>query len=263
VTSAASGEEGGSQAERAVGLDEVVARLASGYRSVGEMVYEVIKEAIVSRTFAPGERLRQETLAEAIGVSRVPVRSALLRLNAEGLVSFNPRKGAVVSSLSVANVREIYKLRGLLEPYALRKSMATMTAGRVERLRELAAAVDQGREGRDFLDVRVAFYRELYDASGNPQLVELIEALRGNLGRYLLGWRVHSVTTDSHGDLIDHIARADVDKAERWLHSHLEDVGRGIERMLAEADPQATADKSRRRPPTAISSLPPPAHHHG
>lgn len=149
----------------------------------------------------------------------------------------------MVNSLTAANVREIYEL---LEPYALHKSMATMTAARVERLREPAGAVDQGREGRGFLDVRIAFYRELYNAGSNPQLVELIEALRSDPGRYLLGWRVHSITKDGHGSLIDHIARADADDAERWPRSHLEGRQAGRRTHCGGPYPQATG--SGRRP---------------
>ncbi|GMA96815.1 hypothetical protein GCM10025881_36390 [Pseudolysinimonas kribbensis] len=81
-----------------VHLEEVAARLTNGYKTIGEMVYEVIRESIVSGAFAPGERLRQEAIATAIGVSRIPVRSALMQLESEGLVDFHPRRGAVVRS---------------------------------------------------------------------------------------------------------------------------------------------------------------------
>src|SRR5690348_7488229 len=102
----------------------VVDHLASGYKTVGQMVYAVVREAITTGAFAPGEWLRQESLAEAIGVSRIPVRTALFQLEKEGLVTFHPHRGARVRTLTPAQIDEIYRLRLLLESHALRLSMA-------------------------------------------------------------------------------------------------------------------------------------------
>jgi DNA-binding GntR family transcriptional regulator len=228
-------------------LEAVVARLASGYRSIGDMVYEVLRESILSGAFTPGERLRQEALATAIGVSRLPVRAALVRLDAEGLVEFHPRRGAVVQTLSHEEITEIYELRDLLETYALRKSMARMTADRVALLRELADRLDDEAEGDPFVDMRVRFYRVLYDADGSPKLAELIEGLRSSVGRYLLGYRVSGSggRRGHHGRLVDYVAKGDVDGAQRWLRKHLREVSAGVDQLLfGDVQPEAPA-KSR------------------
>jgi DNA-binding GntR family transcriptional regulator len=219
-------------------LEEVVARLSSGYRSIGDMVYEVLREAVLSGTFAPGERLRQEALATAIGVSRLPVRSALIQLDTEGLIDFHPRRGAVVKTLTHAQVKEIFELRDLLEPHALRKSMARMTTERVVRLRHHADLLDAEDEGASFVDMRVSFYRELYDAEHNPRLVEMIEALRKSLGQYLLAINISGRRGDhaAHHELVEHVARGDVDAAEKWLRKHLQAVAEGIEQTIPEDD---------------------------
>jgi DNA-binding GntR family transcriptional regulator len=225
--------EPGEPAASRASLEGVVARLAGGYRSIGDMVYDVLREAILSGAFSPGEWLRQEALATAIGVSRLPVRAALVRLDAEGLVEFHPRRGAVVQTLSHSEITEIYELRTLLETYALRKSMATMTPQRVTRLRELATQLDAEAEGDPFLDKRVLFYRELYDAGNAPHLTELIEGLRSSVGRYLLGWRVsHGPGHGTHSRLVDLVANGDADGAERWLREHLKDVSAGVDHLL-------------------------------
>src|SRR5689334_2327518 len=93
------------------GFSEVVSQYAGSYKTIGEMVYGVLRESIVTGAFAPGEWLRQEALAEAIGVSRIPVRTALLQLEAEGLVNFHPHRGARVRTLSTSQIDEIYRLR--------------------------------------------------------------------------------------------------------------------------------------------------------
>jgi DNA-binding GntR family transcriptional regulator len=224
---------------------EVVTQFASGYKTIGEMVYGVLREAILTGAFAPGEWLRQEALAEAIGVSRIPVRTALLQLEAEGLVNFHPHRGARVRTLSTAQIDEIYRLRMLLEPYALRLSMARMTPERVERLRSLAGTLDAGEEGDDLIETRMLFYREAYDAVHNPLLVEIIEELRGHVGRYLLSFRVAHDHAGGHADLVDHIAAGDLTAAESWLRMHLDEVRRSIQSLLA--DDEASTD-GRREP---------------
>jgi DNA-binding transcriptional regulator YhcF (GntR family) len=128
-----------SDSARDNGLAAIVAGLDTRYRTLGEMVYEVIKEAILTGALRPGQRLRQEALAETLDVSRIPVRSALMQLEREGLVSFRAGRGAVVRTLSAGQVREIYELRELLEAHAVRKVMASMTPERLARLGDLAA----------------------------------------------------------------------------------------------------------------------------
>lgn len=214
-------------------FEAVVSRLASGYRSIGDMVYEVLREAILSGAFEPGEHLRQEALATAIGVSRLPVRAALLKLDAEGLVEFSPHRGAVVQTLSHTEIAEIYELRDLLETHALRKSMQRMTPDRVARLRDLAAQLDAEAEGDPFLEIRVRFYRELYDAENAPRLIDLIEGLRSSVGRYLLGRRVSDGSGHGHHyKLVEHVATGDVNKAEAWLREHLREVSAGVDHIL-------------------------------
>lgn len=224
-------------AEKSSRFAEVVDRLAGGYKTISEMVYEVVKEAIVSGTFAPGEWLRQEWIAGAIGVSRIPVRTALVQLESEGLVELHPHRGARVRTLTSAQINEIFRLRALLEVYALRRSMAHMTPSRVAELKVLAQQLDAQPEGTQFLDARVRFYRELYDARDNPLLAQLIEELRGHLGRYLLGIRLdHHHEHHQHAELVAFVASGDVAGAETWLHAHLEGVRKGIESLALDGE---------------------------
>jgi DNA-binding GntR family transcriptional regulator len=215
---------------------EVVDQLAGGYKTIGQMVYAVLREAILSGAFAPGEWLRQESLAAAIGVSRIPVRTALLQLESEGLVNFHPHRGARVRTLSPAQINEIYRLRTLLESYALRLSMTKMTPTRLQSLRNLAVRLDEQPEGGQFLDVRVQFYRELYDAENNPLLVEMIEELRSHVGRYLLSFRFDGQHHNRHVDLVNHVASGDLTGAEAWLYSHLEAVRAGIQELATDEE---------------------------
>ena len=202
-------------------LQALAARRTKGYQSVGAMVYGILREAIMDGTLKPGRKLRQEVLAETIGVSRVPVRSALIQLEADGLVELRDRRGAMVKALTPEQVREIYDIRVVLETHALRLSMSSMTAERVELLHRLAQVVDREKEGGGFVDARSQFYAELYDAAHQPMLWSVIEQLRLKVGRYLLGWRLIDGNTHAHEELLDAAARGDVDGAVADVSHHL------------------------------------------
>jgi DNA-binding GntR family transcriptional regulator len=238
-------------------FEQSVAHIANNHKTVGEMVYDVIKGAIVSGQFAPGERLRQEAIAEAIGISRIPVRSALIQLESEGLVSFHSRRGAVVRTLTVAQVHEIYELRELLETHALRASMTRMTPDRVERLRTLAARIDAEQEGPEFVEARVQFYRELYDSEQKPQLVKIVDELRDAVGRYLLRRRVSHGHATKHADLVEAVASGDVEVAVTWLSDHLASVREGVEEIVAAS--AAAPERPRRKRATAGAKRSPDA----
>ena len=217
-----------------VRLHEVAGDLSGGYRSVESMVYDVLRNAILDGILPPGQRLRQEILAEVIGVSRVPVRSALLQLETQGLVKFHDRKGAVVHALSREQVREIYDLRILLEGYALRKSMDSMTDQRLERLRLLADRADSQLEKEDFVATRKEFFRELYDAEHNPLLMQHIEDLRLKVGRYLRGWSMAAGHSHTYTAMVDGLASGDVERAMDELRFHFEAARDGILELVAD-----------------------------
>jgi DNA-binding GntR family transcriptional regulator len=221
----------------------VVARFSSGYKTLGQMTYEVLREAVLSGALAPGEWLRQDALAEAIGVSRVPIRTALMQLESDGLVTFHPRRGAQVRTLTPVQIDEIYRVRTQLEIYALRLSMTAMTPRRLESLRALAKGLDRAHGGPDFLQARIAFYRELYDAGSNPILLRTIEDLRGSVGHYLVGLRKLAAGHQHHHAIVEFVAARDLAGAEQWLLTHLADVRHELELLTSPLSaPRAVAD---------------------
>ena len=88
------------------------------YRPLRDLVFESLKDAILTQTLPPGKRLLENELAESLGVSRTPVREAIRRLEQEGLVAMIPRKGAYVSGISLKDIREVYEIRAALEMLA-------------------------------------------------------------------------------------------------------------------------------------------------
>ncbi len=217
-------------------LEQLAKEFSTGYRSVGAMVYDVLKDAILSGALAPGMKLRQESLAEAIGVSRLPVRSALIQLESDGLVLFHERRGAVVTTLSEKQVREIYELRTVLECFALREAIRTMTSDRLGTIRGLATEADAQSEGPAFIEARNRFYDALYNHDERPLLADVLDDLRLKVGGYLLGRRMDSAHGHSHGALVDVIERGDSDAAEKVLSRHLQAVCDGVVQLLEPSD---------------------------
>jgi DNA-binding GntR family transcriptional regulator len=208
-------------------LEEVVGEFRSHPRTVGESVLDILRESILRGVFEPGQRLRQEELAQRIGVSRIPVRTALMQLESEGLVVFEAYRGATVRSLSAERLREIYALRILLETYVLRAAIESLSDEEKAYAVEEGIRLDKMVEGPDFLNDRIAFYRTLYDAQHNPVALELIEQLRVSIGRHRLGLRLQHTGFD-HESLARAVQRGDAKTAESLLRTHLSSVCEGM-----------------------------------
>lgn len=144
--------------------------------SVVDRVYAVLRQRIEDGELRRGVRLRQEALADELGVSRTPLREALRRLAAEGLVEFHPNRGAQVPELGPEAVRAAYEARLILEPGAARVAAARRPA---DQLAALRAAVEsqRGAAGLEAYAASRAFHLALVRASENEYLIRLAEAL--------------------------------------------------------------------------------------
>jgi DNA-binding GntR family transcriptional regulator len=204
-------------------LEAIALEHRDAYTSMQEMAYSVLREAIMSGVLGPGEHLRQEELAAIFGASRVPVRSALYQLEIDGLVEFRPHRGAVVTVPTPEQVEEIYRIRILLETYAIRKAVADMTPERLVHLLDLGSRLDAEANGGRFSELSLDFYNALYDSDRNPTLVTLIGRLRTGVGRFRPRDRMlrHA---DGHQRLLELIRRKDADGAADWLAAHLSSV---------------------------------------
>lgn len=197
-------------------------------RSVEESVTEALRDAILLGDLKPGQRLAQVELSEELGVSRIPLRDALRRLQAEGLVDIDGRRGARVSSLSAADVYEIYEMRKLLEAECARLAIANLDDEREARLLELSEQMD--RTADDVVvgaEARRTFYSEFYALSGMPRMRATILQLRALVQRY------HLLTDSSghphtHDDLRSCIRDRDEERGSRIISEHLDAACRDL-----------------------------------
>ena len=206
------------------GLQDILKKAAVHYTTVGELTYSVLRQAILKGVLEPGRQLRQDALAAALGVSRLPIRSALLQLEADGLIELRPHRGATVAILSPEQLRNVYEARIVLESYVLTKAIETMTPERLTALEALAAKLDSVAPGDGFLDTRLEFYGLLYAGADNPLIISMIERLRGDVGRYWLSLRVVHDHEPGHARLLAYVRNGDADGAAEWLENHLTEV---------------------------------------
>lgn len=171
--------------------DELQARLgpqdADPYPSVADALYERLWRQIVNLDYAPGQRLAEETLARELGVSRTPVREALLRLGEVGLVRVSPRRGFSVPIVSPDDLIELYDLRAALETHATRRAtplvsdadMAGQRAGQ-ESAHERASA-DSPAAADEFFRADLALHEMLHRYGGNRRSARLLADVMGQL----------------------------------------------------------------------------------
>ena len=138
---------------------------------------EVIREAIIDGRLPPGQRLKEEELARELGISRTPVREALLMLESEGLVESIPRRGATVRSYAVSDLDDVYQLRALLEGHAARRAAARISPADVTRLEKSCDRFDRLRAEDDLLDLvkeNLLFHSVVHEAAASDRLAALI-----------------------------------------------------------------------------------------
>ncbi len=194
-----------------------------------EYAYRCIREEILSGERAGGEWLREDGLAESIGVSRTPVREALRHLAAEGLVHYQRNRGVQVQTWSAADLNEIYGLRSLLEPYGSRLAAGTGAAdcGALDAMCDgMENAVNERDPDLDSVaELNNDFHRAIIEASGNSRLAGLVTSnlqvplVRHTFSRYSTTSLQRSMA--HHRELVSALRTGDPDWAESIMRSHV------------------------------------------
>lgn len=208
-------------------------------QSIAQQVIDTVREMILSGELAEGVQLRQDMLATMLQVSRIPVREALRKLEAEGLVSFFPHRGAVVSALSAAEIRELFEARALLECDLLAHAVPNMTAADLSRaeaaLKAFNTAIDRCEMGL-CSNLNWRFHSALYAAADRPLVKGLVRNLSINIDRYL---RLHfQISSEVERARRDHQRILSLCRAKRTeaacdsLRKHIENAGTGLMRFL-------------------------------
>lgn len=203
----------------------------------GARVADGIRGAILSGELAPGQRLRQENLAERFGASRVPVREALRTLAAEGLVTLVANAGAWVSKLSAAEVTELYEIRERIDPLLLRYNIPHLSDETVDELERLADEMEAAPDAATFIELDRRFHLLSYSAADTLTLQQTATNLWNRTQHYRREFVTSARIQDDHRADMDHrlmiaaIRNQDADEASRVLAMHIRRTKRELERM--------------------------------
>ncbi|WP_030175464.1 GntR family transcriptional regulator [Spirillospora albida] len=197
-----------------------------------DTAYATLRQMILSGEAAAGSRLGEAELAETLGLSRTPVREALQRLGADGLVEVLPHRGARVVRWSRADLEEIFELRALLEPYAAeRAARRRPDAAVLAELTALCDAMERSGDPAEIARLNSAFHGAVIDASGNRRLPALLTSVMhaplivGTFRRYDAGALARSM--NHHRELVAALTAGDPDWAGSVMRAHIRAAAAG------------------------------------
>jgi DNA-binding GntR family transcriptional regulator len=209
-------------------------------------VLDVVRASIINGDLLPGSLHSVAELAESLGVSRTPVREALIELASRGMVRFERNRGVRILQTSIHDLEEIFEIRQMLEVPAARRAAARMTPAEVRSLRSRLEAMDRAAAADDESRLWVhdrAFHYSLLLASGNRRLAEYVDTLRDMVlvrGVTTAGrGRTLAAIVAEHRAILELVEAGDADGAADALRSH---IGRTFELLVAqEQDPAEPA----------------------
>ena len=191
-----------------------------------EFVRGVLRRAILNGELSSGSRLVQAELAAMLDVSTTPVREALRDLATEGLVQFDPHRGAIVSELSSEDVHDIYEIRRVLEPLAMRQAVPKVSDALIARLRRLHQGMLDEPYSVDWVDRNRVFHMAVYETAASPRLAAIIRNLQDASVMYIGASLKHKSglrdeANHGHAEILDALERRDVEAAVKALDEHL------------------------------------------
>ncbi|HET8738419.1 MAG TPA: GntR family transcriptional regulator [Acidimicrobiia bacterium] len=200
--------------------------LYSSRQTAYEYVLGVLRRAILNGELKSGSRLVQAELAAMLDVSTTPVREALRDLATEGLVQFDPHRGAIVAELSSDDLHDIYEIRMVLEPLAMRQAVPNISDALVARLRKLHASMEAEPQSVDWVDRNRVFHMAVYETAASPRLASIIRNLQDASVMYIGSFlqqepALRDEANHDHARILDALEKRDVEAAVAAVEDHL------------------------------------------
>lgn len=198
------------------------------YLPLRDLVFQALRQAIITGEFSPGERLMEIKLANKLGVSRTPVREAIRMLELEGLVVMIPRRGAEVASITEKELQDALEVRTAIEELSVELACQRIDEQGKERLKQACIdfkeAIDT-KHVQNIVDGDVKFHDVIFDLTENKKLINIAHQLREQVYRYRVEYvkdfSYHDVLVEEHFAITNAILTKDVDKAKEIMKKHL------------------------------------------
>ncbi len=209
------------------------------YKPLGEVVFENLRDAILTGKLAPGERLMEIQLAETLGVSRTPVREAMKRLEQEDFIEVVPRKGAYVKMLDSKDILDVLELRYLLEGFAARRAAENMAEADIEAMRQLLSDFEVAVKNEDtmaLIETDYKFHDRIYSVNENTKLKEMIRNLQEQFYRfrsiYFTEYNNYNEIIAGHREILAALSSKDGSRAEKIVQAHIDVVIQSVKVWL-------------------------------
>ena len=193
-----------------------------------DVVFNTLRQEILTGKLKPGERLREIQLADKMGVSRTPVREAIRMLELEGLVKMIPRKGAEVADITEKDLLDALEVRNALEKLAIALACERISKEQIEKLRENAKEFEKAvpeHDAEKLAQIDENFHYIIFESTNNQRLVQLLNNLRQQLFRYRLEYlkdnKIHEALLKEHLSIIENIENKNVEAATNNIAAHI------------------------------------------
>jgi DNA-binding GntR family transcriptional regulator len=210
------------------------------HKTISTAAAEEIRRRILGGIFPPGFQLRQEELAREFGISRIPIREALLLLENEGIVKISPHRGATVVELSTEEIEELFNMRILLEPFLFERSAPLLTPADYKDLQSIlkryAASINE-RDIASWNDLNAEFHLLLYKHARSPRMLTTVQNLLNECDRHtriqlsnIAGDRERAVK--EHRELVRLCEESKFSEGAQLMREHIDHIRVGLLELL-------------------------------
>lgn len=208
------------------------------YKPLRDVVFETLKEAILTGKLEPKERLMEIKLADQLGVSRTPVREAIRKLELEGLVIMEPRKGAYVSDISFKDIIDTLEVREALETFAVKLAIEKNTVEDISEIESLNKGFKEAYKNKDIekmVEFDTKIHSEILKLSDNKKLISFMEELNEIMQRFRLIFFNETYNPeridDEHQEVMKALKNKDVERAQEAMRQHLSTLREDIKKV--------------------------------
>lgn len=213
----------------------------NAYLPLRDVVFNTLRQSILTGELRPGERLMEIHLADKLGVSRTPIREAIRMLELEGLVTMIPRRGAEVAQITEKNLREVLEVRGALDALAVELACERITQEELEQLKKACDHFEEETKkgsANQVAQADVALHDIILKASRNEKLVQMI----GNFSQQMYRYRLEYVKDEAHYEMLilehqriyEAIRDRDKERGAEAIRTHIDNQEKAVIRMITE-----------------------------
>ena len=215
----------------------------NAYLPLRDVVFNTLREAILKGELKPGERLMELQLASKLGVSRTPIREAIRMVEQEGLAVTIPRKGAEVAKMTEKDMEDVLEIREALDELAAKIACNKITEEQLKRLNEIKEEFEDStrtNEVKRIAEADVSFHDVIYDATGNPKLVNMLNNLREQIYRYRVEYlkdeKNYPILIKEHEDIMKALSARDKEEVVKAMHVHIANQATAVKEIIREQE---------------------------